>query len=1453
MRIKINENNFPKVKKCSILAALLCLALLLAAMPLRSSAAEETKTVSTHANLVLFAYFSDETETDWFNEASSDAYTDAYTKDMTNVQRLIHYYDGNRERSFSTYMSRISGGTYTVKNIFPQYDEDTAEVTPLQLSVTEKEAREGNCDAQIVSDLETSIDLSQWKDQLDLDGDTVIDNISIILQGEDGSAAGTTLRSHKFTTHNISSWNGTNLSAYTFNMLNTKALNNKRAGLISHEYLHSLNYPDLYRQTQSDYPVGNWDIMSGDGRFMTYPLAYLRMAISGWAQIPEIDDAGTKTDNNDGTFTYELELETISDKNLNNAVMIISPVNPYEKFVIEVREKPDDYYNGDSLDGGIPASGVIVYRVDTTVENFSNFYGKTGVYVFGPGSDSTRKDAALNAANSSYGSGDLSETGNVITYSNGANTGIVVSDVSDVQNGKASLKVTVPDWTTLDSWEDTAGITGQYVTLVDLNDKPTAIVQQSQWSSVNFYEYANDGWTASALPELTDADGIDGIKLISFDGRIFASYVDGSGKGHVRVLEESAWNGAGQFIDAVDSNHLDIGAAGGRLYLSYVSGNTLYVREITVGDTAIQLGEAMAAATPTDANNFVSASRVLEQQGALVIAYKDGNDIRMKKYDGVSGFTELAGAGQASSHDVIIYNGELYFASASTTKLTVKKYDADQNTWTEFASGEIDSLYPKLAVAQGNLYVVTGPATDGKTGVYAYEVTDGQLASEGLDVDPGVDGGNYSMVASGDTLLIGYRDRDKDTAVIKKKTISNPLLSLTITPPEKISYTVGDEMSLAGLKVTANYQKNTRELAEGEYTVTGFGTEENGKLIARTAGEQTATVTLASDSSISNTFTFLISEAPSTASITSVTNNGSDSREFVYGDTIDVTVQIAEANGREAALYYQKPDGSLTKLTEPVSVADGASVRLSYDTAGKALPVGEDLDVAVCFVDGDRKTVEDSAALSLARKPVTAALHMEGTAAKRYDGTTALPEGVVITIEETKGILDQDNVDAGGQLTAVYAEADAGTKEIIISGLTLTGDESTLPYYELETTAVLEVETGISPAEPKKSGNITVGTLEAGKPLSGIALNGSFTGVSGESLAGTLNWKNPDAAFEPGTHTAEWVFTPESANYAPIEGSIEITVVKKDEPVADDPNIISYASHMQTYGWQNWVKRGTISGVTGQGKRMEAIKIKVGSGHGDLGVKYSTHVQTYGWTDYVQDGAVSGTTGEAKRVEAIKIELTGTEAENYDIYYRVHCQTYGWLDWAKNGAAAGTQGYSKRLEAIQITVVKKGAAAPGETTTAFRQARIKYRTHVQTYGWQGYSYDQQTSGTTGKGKRLEGIQIMMQDSSLNSSLTYQTHVQTYGWQNWVTGGAVSGTTGRAKRLEAIRIKLTGGLEDQYDVYYRVHAQTYGWLGWTKNGDAAGTEGLAKRLEAIEIVLVEKGGKAPGSTDRPFIS
>lgn len=137
-------------------------------------------------------------------------------------------------------------------------------------------------------------------------------------------------------------------------------------------------------------------------------------------------------------------------------------------------------------------------------------------------------------------------------------------------------------------------------------------------------------------------------------------------------------------------------------------------------------------------------------------------------------------------------------------------------------------------------------------------------------------------------------------------------------------------------------------------------------------------------------------------------------------------------------------------------------------------------------------------------------------------------------------------------------------------------------------------------------------------------------------------------------------------------------------------------------------------------------------------------------------------------------------------------------------------------------------------------ASVSYRTHCQSYGWLDYVSDGRLSGTEGKAKRLEGIEIKV-DSNVKGSIEYSVHCQTHGWMDPVADGAMAGTTGESKRLEAVKINLTGELAEYYDVIYRVHCQSYGWLEWVKNGELAGTEGQSKRLEAIEIKLVEKTG------------
>ncbi len=341
------------------------------------------------------------------------------------------------------------------------------------------------------------------------------------------------------------------------------------------------------------------------------------------------------------------------------------------------------------------------------------------------------------------------------------------------------------------------------------------------------------------------------------------------------------------------------------------------------------------------------------------------------------------------------------------------------------------------------------------------------------------------------------------------------------------------------------------------------------------------------------------------------------------------------------------------------------------------------------------------------------------------------------------------------------------------------------------------------------------------------------------------------------------------ANDQGMYARLYVTVANSAPAPAVD---VTYRTHVQKDGWQGFVTNGTMSGTSGQFKRLEGIEIKV-EGNKNLGIQYSTHCQTYGWLPWSANGEMNGTQAEAKRLEAIKIQLTGKDKDKYDVYYRVHAQSYGWLGWAKNGACAGTAGQAKRLEGIQIVVVKRGDPAPGlsyagvNVTSNANSGKpyvssiagnvvipgdangtnIMYKTHVQSFGWQNWVLNGTMSGTSGKAKRLEGINIKLSNAQYAGGIEYRTHIQKNGWeQRWKKDGAMSGTSGEAKRLEAIQIRLYGEMANHFDVYYRVHAQSFGWLGWAKNGEESGTAGLAKRLEGIQIVLVPKGGTAPAA-------
>lgn len=124
---------------------------------------------------------------------------------------------------------------------------------------------------------------------------------------------------------------------------------------------------------------------------------------------------------------------------------------------------------------------------------------------------------------------------------------------------------------------------------------------------------------------------------------------------------------------------------------------------------------------------------------------------------------------------------------------------------------------------------------------------------------------------------------------------------------------------------------------------------------------------------------------------------------------------------------------------------------------------------------------------------------------------------------------------------------------------------------------------------------------------------------------------------------------------------------------------------------------------------------------------------------------------------------------------------------------------------------------------------LRYKVHIQDYGWRDWQDAGEVAGTTGEGKRIEAI-ILEANNDLD--IQYRVHIEDIGWTDWKKSGEQAGTTGQSKRIEAIEIKSNKGLEVQE------HVQDIGWIPNSKGTEIhIGTVGKALRLEAFKINLI----------------
>jgi Zn-dependent metalloprotease len=131
--------------------------------------------------------------------------------------------------------------------------------------------------------------------------------------------------------------------------------------------------------------------------------------------------------------------------------------------------------------------------------------------------------------------------------------------------------------------------------------------------------------------------------------------------------------------------------------------------------------------------------------------------------------------------------------------------------------------------------------------------------------------------------------------------------------------------------------------------------------------------------------------------------------------------------------------------------------------------------------------------------------------------------------------------------------------------------------------------------------------------------------------------------------------------------------------------------------------------------------------------------------------------------------------------------------------------------------------------------RLNYQAHVQDFGWLSFVSDGEVAGTTGLGKRMEAVQILLDNAPAGSDIQYRAHIANFGWMPWVSSGATAGTTGQSIQMEAVEIRLVNAPAN-CNVTYRAHVAYSGWLPWVSDGATAGTTGQGTQMEALQAVV-----------------
>ena len=709
---------------------------------------------------------------------------------QTNFSRYQEMYTGPESepnRSLSQYISTISDGQVTVNTYFPQVVNNVFLPVTIQGSASDyPDASVGEQFVQQVITAAQNMSELSFPSKLDsMRGDGYIDNLTIIVQ-VDGDNTGGAFGSRKADWgDNQTLLHGWHVGAYNVlptSMLRLGSYNDQGYALASHEFLHTLGAPDLYRTAgENGYPVGRWwDLMAGANLTASYPLVYTRSKL-GWMQIETLKDSGTYT------------LWPAEGASGSRAYILKTSRSDSEFFVVEYRKKPE---NRQDYDYYIPESGLIVYRVNNAVDYHTNKEGNNYIYVFrkdtkdpAKAQEDESKATVGGQYRKSLGSSDLNAhyTSDTIFYSDGSNSGIVIDNVVTKEDGSVSFDVEFPVLSADSYWlpkgESINGLSSPAITGDTTGNSLylAGIVNENGKNQLKIYSLGASDSSWKVMQAAADVGRGSQVDILSVAGKVYVAYTDASG--YLCVLQVSAENVQPIYRSqtAIDPPRMELLYEQDILWISYAVGNTLELINVWQPDDG-------SLPPLTVSGNYISGTKHFFYDNKWYAVYcdyfaqgTDGNGCIAVLQDGYwQKLYTMDRLGKASSVDACVAGGKLYLAAANNSNAATAMLTYDGQQWNENILTDIQSKDVLRLVVKDRIPYVFWTSGNEKTLQAAYLKDDSwqKLASTiGTDI-------NGFDIFCGDNTLYAVGATTNGIASVKTMKTVEGIPDPPVTEPE---------------------------------------------------------------------------------------------------------------------------------------------------------------------------------------------------------------------------------------------------------------------------------------------------------------------------------------------------------------------------------------------------------------------------------------------------------------------------------------------------------------------------------------------------------------------------------------------------------------------------------------------------------------------------------------------